>query len=113
MSISGTHRRHRGLPPSDTRFLLWLSLIAGIVAGSFLLAFRLLGYLQPDEYSYLTIALQTLGMSLAFPIGLTFAIWISDTPAAEIWYTRLGAIIIFVVIPLLIVLAIVRTIFGG
>lgn len=113
MGISGTHRQHRGFPPSDSRFLFRLSLIAGLVAGSFLLASRLLGYLQPEEYSYLRIALQTLGLCLAFPIGLSFAMWTSDTPAAEAWYTRFGAIMMFAVIPILIVLAFVRTIFGG
>lgn len=105
-------RKTRGLSRSATRFLFWVSGTAGIAAGLFLLTLRLLGYLQPNEYTYFRIALETFGLSLAFPIGLTVAMWFSDSPAFELWELLLGAIIVFVILPLSLILSFFYVVLG-
>ena len=99
-------KRKLELTRSINRLVFRLCFAAAIVAGIFLILFRISGYLPSDEYSNTHILIQIISVGVVFPICLTTAFRLTAMPGMQIWFERLGALILFVFFPVMIFMAI-------
>lgn len=82
--------------------------LAGAFGGAILLWFRATGQLPPEEYSYTRIILHSFAIGVAMPTALVLAFHISIMPSMKVWFERLGALILFVVMPAVFALGFVQ-----
>jgi len=66
------------------------------------------GRLPPDEYSYTRIILYSLAIGVAMPTALVLAFHTATMPGMKVWFERLGALILFVVIPAVVTFGFVQ-----
>ena len=83
---------------------------ASIAVAILFVTLRLSGLLPADEYPYSRIAIQSLIVGLLLPLFLRSMFWTTSLEGSQIWFERLGALIMFVVCPLMIILAIVKAV---
>jgi hypothetical protein len=83
-----------------------LCIAAAIIAGTSLVAFRVSGHLPSDEYSNTRILIQIIMIGVAFPACLTTLFRVTAMPGSQTWFERLGALILFVFFPIMILMSI-------
>jgi len=97
---------------SLNRFTFATALSLGLLGGFVLLTLRWRGLLDPNEYTYGRIAFQAFWIGLAFPIVLCTGFWVTGLKGARKWFERIGFIMLFIVIPTMVILALIRFIIG-
>ncbi len=92
---------------------VWTSCgLAGLIGGGTQAWLRLTGQIPSDECAYTQITLYSIAIGLLLPLCLTTAFHIASLPRMQVWFERLGALILFVVLPLLVLLGIFEWIVG-
>ena len=99
-------QRKLELTRSINRLVFRLCFTAAIIAGICLIAFRISGQLPLDEYSNTRILIQIFTIGVALPVCLTTTLRITAMPGSQIWFERLGALILFVLFPIMFLAAI-------
>ena len=108
MAESETELRKRELIRS-INWWVWVSHgFAGLIGAVSLISLRLHGLLPPDEYSFTLIALHSIAIGLLMPLCLTTAFHVSAMPKMKVWFERLGALMLFAILPIIILLGIIQ-----
>ena len=82
--------------------------LAGAIGFSVLTMLRITDQLPPDEYTYTRIVLHSLAIGVAMPLCLSTAFRVVAMPGMRVWFERLGALILFVVLPAFVLVGIVQ-----
>ncbi len=101
-------QRKLELTRSINRLVFRLCFCAAVIVGICLIAFRISAHLPSDEYSYTRILLQIFTIGAVFPVCLAIALHLTALPGSQIWFERLGALILFVFFPIMILMAILQ-----
>ena len=86
--------------------------IAGFGGGAALLWLRAAGQLPPDDYTYPRIVLHSLAIGVLMPIFLATAFYLTAIPSMKVWLERLGAFILFFVLPAVMIFGVAQWIAG-
>ena len=86
--------------------------IAGFGGVAALLWLRAAGQLPPDDYTYPRIVLHSLAIGVLMPIFLATAFYLTAIPSMKVWLERLGAFILFFVLPAVLIFGIAQWIAG-
>lgn len=80
--------------------------LAGAIGFSVLTLLRITDQLPFDEYTYTRIVLHSLAIGVAMPLCLSTALRVTATPGMQVWLERLGTLILFAVIPVVVLVGI-------
>ena len=86
--------------------------LAGAIGFATLLFLRLSGQLPPDDYSFTRILLHSLAIGVVMPFCLASVFRATENPRMIVWFERLGALILFIVFPSIVLLGIARWLFN-
>ena len=106
-------------PFDKTRFLRWLRRFMlltvtpiGVIFGVAMFVLRSRGFLDASEYTTQWILFQTFWVAVAFPVAICTAFWVTNLDGSRKWFERLGFVMLFIVIPSILMLGLIRLIIG-